>query len=447
MSELYPLWSRRGLELILAAALLWLAVPTGQLLAQTTQSTWQEPKTETEEKLLSRMLERRTFTSAEAAAINQNGDLDQFGNPRIDVRDLVLYYKQFPKPAYAYFDKATNTVPTWSGGATNVLVRFSKPYTGTLNYQITGTALVGRHFALSPGQSSTNGIVVGSVSVNGASVNIPILPIDRQQFTGPATLTIAITGFRDVANQAARYALTQQTTSNSEGVVLGTRVRQLSDLSVWQVSNLAQLGNASGWTQVSTTSYDYGSASTHLLTIVESDLGLYSGMIRFDDGANLDPQPVRVAFRSNGTAVFDVSQAPLLGPTNFVLPVTLPAGGKPVFGGATTTKRDMPSQALSRTVSWTLRLSEPAAPVATVANDTARYALTGLGLGDLVVQQTPAPATLWRVSDTSRLASPTGWAAMDGAAWNLLSSLNLSNVTANPAGVTLKGVLRLDPLQ
>lgn len=422
---------------ILALASVWLA-SSPALFAQS--NNFQEPKTEAEEKLLARMLERRTFTAGEVAAIDRNSD------GIINVQDLVLYYQQFPKPAYAYFDQASSTLPTWSGAATNVLVRFSKAYTGTLTYQITGTALVGKHFALSAGQTSQNGIVVGSVSVNGSTASIPILPIDRQQFTGPATLTLAITGFRDVSNQAARYALTPQTTTNSEGVVLGTRVRQLSDLSVWQVGSLAQLSNASGWTQVATTSYDFGSASTHLMTLVEADRGLYSGMIRFEDGANLDPQPVRVAFRSNNTAVFDVSQAPLLGPGNFSLPVTYPASGKPVFAGVTSAPRAMPSTALGRTVSWTLGLNEPAAPVATVEDETARYALTGLPLGALVRQQTPAPPTLWRVVSADRLVSPAGWAAMDETAWNLLSTLTLSGVTADPAGLVLQGVLRLDPV-
>lgn len=411
--------------------------------AAVAETEFVEPTDPTAERILQKLLERRTFTAAEILEIDQSNPKDGV----IDVRDLALYYNANPRPTYAFFDDPSSTLPTWSGSAANVLICFTKPYTGQLNYQLSGTALVGKHFALSAGQTMQNGVVVGSVNVNGTTATIPILPVDRQQFAGPATLTLAITGYRDVANQAARFALKPLTTSNSEGVVLGTRVRQLSDFSVWQVSNVAQLANAAGWQQVPGTSYDYGSGSTHLITIVEADRGLYSGMIRFEDGANLDPQPLRVAFRSNGTAVFDVSQAPLFGPSNFSLPVTypgLPAVGNPRFAGATTALRAMGSSGLGRTVSWRLALSEPAAPIATVTDDVARYALTGLAFGALVRQQTPAPATVWRVANADRLSSPAGWMAVDETAWNLLSTLTLTGVTGSSAGLSLKGTLRLE---
>lgn len=348
-------------------------------------------------------------------------------------------------PAVATFATTESTL-LCSAGAGSVEVRFSKPYIGKLDYEIRGTAVPGRHFILSAGQLSGNGIVTGSLNVNGSTALIPILPVDRQQFTGPATLSVAITGYRSVRDQSARFALPAQTTPNAEAVTLGTKVRQFSDLSVWQVIDPGKLNLPAGWQQVAASSYVFGSPACHLIKLIEADKGLYSGMIRFADGANLAPQPVRVAFRSNGTAVFDVSQAPLFGVTNFSLPVTYPAGGRPQFHGAITDLRTMASGALGRTVSWRLSLNEPAALVPTVADKAARYALTGLTLGSLVRQQSPTPETLWRVADPARIGSSVGWKAADEAAWNLNATLTLTGLTATPGGHTLGGVLRLDQL-
>lgn len=348
-------------------------------------------------------------------------------------------------PPVATFATTESTL-LCSTGASSVEVRFSKHYTGKLYYEMRGTAVLGRHFTLSAGQLDGNGVVTGSLNVNGSTALIPIVPVDRQEFTGPATLSVAISGFRSVRNQAARFALPLLPTPTAETVALGTIVRQFSDLSVWKLIDTSKINQPAGWQQVAASSYIYGSPSCHVITMLEADRGLYSGMIRFEDGSNLAPQPLRVAFRSNGTAVFDVSQAHLFGSNNFSLPVTFPSGERPRFNGATTGLRTMASAALGRTVSWRLALDEPEAPVATVVDKAARYALSGLALGSLVLQQNPAPATRWRVADPQRLGSSSGWAAADEDAWNLNATLTLTGLTASPGGLPLGGVLRLDQL-
>lgn len=92
---------------------------------------------------LDKILERRTFTPEEEAALNQDAD------PAIDVRDLVIYLNGLP--ISASFGSA-ESLAFHSQGSVSLPVYFSKPVTGTVTFDFGGTAQqgAGKDFTITP---------------------------------------------------------------------------------------------------------------------------------------------------------------------------------------------------------------------------------------------------------------------------------------------------------
>ena len=113
------------------------------------------------------------------------------------------------------------------------------------------------------------------------------------------------------------------------------------------------------------TNQAYGvNVATHQLTITDGDLGVYAGSLTPDDTSALDPQPIKVAFRSGpgatATAVVDATLSPLF-QSGFSVPLTISSPGQylPV-SEVTGSVTNVP---LNRIIQWTLKVLAPFAAV------------------------------------------------------------------------------------
>lgn len=202
-------------------------------------------------------------------------------------------------PVIASFVVAASTVVEGLG-VVPVAVRFNKPYKGLLKYQVGGTAVPGRDYE--PMQ--------GGLPVNGTTdVLIPV--------------TIKTDDF----------------VSRDRSVVL----------------TLQQLAGPP--------TYSPANPSTHVLTIVEGDRGVYAGTIVLTNDVLIPPQPVKLAVRSGagntGTAFFDTSSGSFFMRRPIILPIQFTkTGSEFVFTAPASALTQSP--VLGRTnLTWTLQMGTP----------------------------------------------------------------------------------------
>lgn len=153
---------------------LWCLALTGIAAAQ------DEPP---EKAHLDKILERKTFTPEETAALNQDAD------PAIDVRDLVIFLNG--QPVSAVFE-TSETVAFRGESAIPVVVSFSKPATGTIHFSLGGTASLGEDFLAFGDQVAGFDGITTSLTVNDALTHTLLVPIasNNAEFTGERRLTL-----------------------------------------------------------------------------------------------------------------------------------------------------------------------------------------------------------------------------------------------------------------
>jgi len=225
-----------------------------------------------DQRIREKILERRAFTPTQIAEIDQNGD------GVIDVRDLTLYYQSRPEaPPFALFEELESDVVA-DGREAEIRVLFSKPFTGTLTYQLSGPAAVGVDYELLQGQTEDlqTGVATGSQAVSGSTATIRVKTKALQEFSAGRPLVITLS----TTDQNASYS----------------------------VSRMPSAGRQN--------------PSVHILTITPGDWGVYSGVLAFPDESEMDPQAVSVAITKGGIARFALPSSSLL-PTSFEVPVSI----------------------------------------------------------------------------------------------------------------------------
>ncbi len=225
-------------------------------------------------------------------------DLYEITHPPLDPfnpDDAGPYLSQYWStiPLYAYFLTSSSSASA-SAAVINLPFYLTKPYTGTLRYQVSGTSVSGSDFqALS-----------GLVAVNGRTGVIPITPISSPQI-----------------RSARSVVVTLQMETNK-----------------WP--------------------YTLSKPASHRLDLIEGDNGVYSGTMGFTNGLFFGAQPLVIAVRSTGgntgTAYFDTSGSTFF-TQPFSIPVTFtgPAGQFQFTAPAT---GNMYSTNLDRTLNWTLAI-------------------------------------------------------------------------------------------
>lgn len=272
----------------------------------------------TEENYIKAILERIVLTSEDIAAIDQNDD------GIIDVRDLVLYYQQNTTALpFVLFD-SSQTVAIGDGGLLEIPVSFSKSFSGTLRYQISGPAVLGREYTLAEGQSvAETGVGVrGQKTVNGLTTTIPLRLGTLAEVSEARPLVITIT-----ADEAApQYLLRQASPGAAEN------------------------------------------STTHRVIVVSGDRGRFGGVLAVPATSPIGSQTLNVSLRSNGTAHFDCSDSSFFS-ANFSVPVNLQpngtftwAGTRTAQGTSTITFPARPQSGAapsSREVQWTMTFGTP----------------------------------------------------------------------------------------
>lgn len=108
---------------------------------------------------LDKILQRRSFTTQEEAALNKDSD------PAIDVRDLVLHL--IGLPVSATFTTA-ETLAYHGQGSVGLTIQFSKPLpkTTTLKFDLGGTASASQDYTLSYNSTLAAGATTAQLTVN-----------------------------------------------------------------------------------------------------------------------------------------------------------------------------------------------------------------------------------------------------------------------------------------
>ena len=119
---------------------------------------------------LDKILEKRTFTPEETAALNKDTD------PAIDVRDLVIFLNG--QPISAYFD-TIETVAFRDQTSVTIPIRFTKPVTGTIRVELGGTAKQGADFGAFGAQVQGFQGIRTSFSVTNATSAPIVIPISN----------------------------------------------------------------------------------------------------------------------------------------------------------------------------------------------------------------------------------------------------------------------------
>jgi hypothetical protein len=249
------------------------------------------------------------FRQAGAALNGADANADQNGNGVADAVDYANYLAaQAPLATLATAGSQFSD----TAGTVGVQVLFSKPYSGTLHFQISGTAVQGLDYqpAFGPLDASSG----GEIPVNGTSANIPIA------------------------------LLTNTAVNVSRALVISLR----------QPSGVPSMG-----------SYTLGALTTHVLKIVDGDLGTFGGVIQFTNAAGLTPQTIRLALRSGssttGSALLDTASSPFFKRKPLLVPVQFGGDGRtitawgPVSG--TTISTNVSGQVLQ--TAWSLELGAP----------------------------------------------------------------------------------------
>jgi hypothetical protein len=399
-----------------------------------------EPQTETEAKILQKLLERRTFTPAEIDAIDQAPK-----DGIINVRDLVLHFKAKPKPPYAFFPAESSRLVSGVQESANLTVYFTKPFTGTLWYQLSGDGIRDSDFQLANGEMAQGGAYVGSITVSNAnSALIPVQMAPKTKLTGVKSLVVTLLSFRDVASATERTSITFGQVGESTLRYLGYRVRQADNNTVWRTTAINGSTRLATWAQDAGNGCDAGPASAHRVDLHEADRGLFRGVLKFYNGSGLDQQNLLIAVRSSGQAFFDSTEAKLFtGP--FAVPVAFGPGGTVIFNAGSQATGGFSAPIGGRTVTWILRLREQI-EVAT-ATEAARLALNlqaaGLSVGDRVRQT--GDATLWTLLDNRFPDSTASWRPQQASRRVVTACMDLTNLAAQP--YTACGVLELSLIE
>jgi len=196
-------------------------------------------------------------------------------------------------PLYAYFATSASSVSAMAPSA-SLPFYLTKPYNGTVRYQISGTSVAGSDFtALS-----------GSVSVNGMTGVIPISLVNTPQIESARSIVVTL----QMETNKGPYTLSKPT--------------------------------------------------AHRLDIIEGDNGVYAGAMGFTNGVFFGPQPMVMAVRSAGgsagTAYFDTSGSSFFTqPIAFPIQFTGPDGQFQFSAPATATGSTY-STNLARTLNWSL---------------------------------------------------------------------------------------------
>lgn len=244
-----------------------------------------------EKNYLDKILERRTISPEESQSLNRDT------NPVIDVRDLVIYLNGLPISATFLTGE---TLAFHSQGTVTLPIVFSKPVTGTLKFDLGGTATpgAGKDFTLNPAQITLNNSRNASVTVifepwrGVGGEKIIRLSLNRQQTLAPAN----------------------------------------------------------------------GSFSSHILRIRQFTAGEYVGLLSFQNGSGLPSLPVRVGLDNGGAAVCAFDSGTTLFGGSLALSWTPGPDAFPAF--ATAAPITLPGAVFSRTtdIHGTLVLSRMTPP-------------------------------------------------------------------------------------
>jgi hypothetical protein len=224
---------------------------------------------------------------------------DLTGDGALDVRDLVVFLNG--QPISTTFGTA-ETLAFHSQGSVTLPVYFSKPVTGTLKFDLGGTAEIGagKDFTLSQ----------TTVSVTNAT---------------STQLTVNFLPWRGVGGEKVL-----RLTLNRNPIVIPNN----------------------------------GTFSTHLLRVRQFDAGEFVGLLTFPAGSGLPTLPVRVGLQSSGSALCSFEQNGSFLGTGINLAWTSGSSGFPSFSGAV--PLSIPAESLNRpsgsNVSASLAISRSAPP-------------------------------------------------------------------------------------
>jgi len=127
----------------------------------------------TEQNIKDAILGNQTFTSEQLQKMDVNRD--NF----LDVSDLIRFMRMVE---VGFSDATSDTEET--AGTRNIVLAFSRPFTGTVNYTIGGTADSTSDFATLPGSVS--------VTAGSSSVSIPVALRSDTEFEGAETISLSL---------------------------------------------------------------------------------------------------------------------------------------------------------------------------------------------------------------------------------------------------------------
>ena len=157
---------------------------------------WSQSEVVTEANIRAAIINSGQFTQDQINQMDLNGD------GKLDVADLITFLVLVASFATATSQVAENTP------SDNVVVNFSRPVQGTLNFTTGGSAAEGTDYAA----------LTKSVPVNGTSVSIRVSPIDDAIYEGPRTIVLSLLpgqGFFLGSQRTHTITLTDDTAQSS----------------------------------------------------------------------------------------------------------------------------------------------------------------------------------------------------------------------------------------
>jgi hypothetical protein len=291
-----------------------------------------------EKPLLDKILEKRTFSPQETAALNKDAD------PAIDVRDLVIFLNG--QPISAFFE-SNETVVFRDQPTVIIPIRFTKPVTGTIRIEMGGTAKQGKDFgsfgvqvpgfqgittSLSVSNDTSAQITVPIANGNGAQSGEKRLTLNLQAVATLNSTTSVVTRTGNIAPgyRAAHTIVIREAWKTWIGTIdfpresgftsVAVRFLMGEDQSTKMVVGDSNLFDSSA----SANALVVGTGSDSRITFSQPVVGTYqpSGAPQQSawalDFEDLPVQPGRVANIANYSADLQVSNFPVTGITKTV---------------------------------------------------------------------------------------------------------------------------------
>ncbi len=136
----------------------------------------------TEQNLRDAITGKRTFTQEELNVMDEKGN----GDGQVDVADLVVFIRSNSLQTVSFL--LPQTEADEAAGAIPVSVIFARPFSGTVFYTVSGTAVAGNDYAVMPGQFSVSD--AGESTITVTLINNPLPQRDK-------TILLTLTGNKD----------------------------------------------------------------------------------------------------------------------------------------------------------------------------------------------------------------------------------------------------------